>query len=1020
MAAVVMMLSVLGQAQSQSQSGQIKGRLADGVGNPISNTSIVARNVSTGAEHRATTDAQGQFIIAQLEPGAYLVQNTQTRVDSGTTTNLELQQNANGNVGITAETVVADSTTSQIRSAFSPTTIELQGEPNAVSKTGEYYGAYNLSLRSEGVTPGEILQNGVGPSVGGRPNTSNNFQVEGVDNNNRLTPGPLVTVSNEATTEFALLDAADIPAFGYSTGGQLNSSLFSAGNDWHGSIYDYLNNRKLNAVEPVLTERRNQRYDLNRMGGKVGGPLMRDKLFAFIHFEYMPLRTENVSLTPLLAPTGTGFAALAASTAVSTANLNLLRNNVSTTDTPVRFTTINGVSVPLGIVRTGFKMKRDQYDGVARVDWVRSPQSRLSARYVHNDIGTDAFAPSLPAFQTPGHTRALLGTVSYSHLFATTLVANGSVGYNRLHQTVGEASSVSPNIAIQDLGVTLGSAASVRDARVNTYQASGSIDATIPRHRIQAGGDWRGVISTYKDFSSDAGNLGYSSLGRFLLDLPPDVTAQRTFGSAAFHGNQNLLYLFAQDKIRFMGTDVELGLGYQYAEIPASLRRRSLLNATRPDSDTLNFAPRFGVAWAPSALQTVIRASFAVTYDAINVYSPFVGTDMLIGARTTASPSTSGFLASGGVPFPSSLAASIGTFIPDQELPYVMHWTASATQGFFGKLATEIKYMGHRGVHLPRLALLNGFDRVDAANSLPVFFTAPDQATLNQLTTTQQSLAARTDVLTALGFTSPILMNRQDGTSWYNAVSLRLAETFTAGTQISANYTYSDNRTDSTGTMQDLAFGRRMEQAPWNRKHRATVTGLLDVASMLPPTLGAVRDVLANLSIMTSLTYASHERVPLYSGLDTGMSGNAFGSGIFVNPNGVAGTGTGVSPLTNRSGQTVAFLANSPTAQFVSGGVGTFSTARPTLRLDDTRNVDLSIVKRFTVRDRASVEVRGDAYNVFNHAQFTGLPITTLGSGMRSIMPPSFTLASNPQFNNIRGNLSGNPRSIQLALRVVF
>jgi hypothetical protein len=119
-------------------------------------------------------------------------------------------------------------------------------------------------------------------------------------------------------------------------------------------------------------------------------------------------------------------------------------------------------------------------------------------------------------------------------------------------------------------------------------------------------------------------------------------------------------------------------------------------------------------------------------------------------------------------------------------------------------------------------------------------------------------------------------------------------------------------------------------------------------------------------------------------------------------------------------GQTVAFGAADPNAQFVACAPGTFSTARPTMRLDDTRNVDLAIVKRFAIPDRARIELRGEAYNVFNHAQFTGMPISSLGSGIGARPVPTFLLVSSPQFNNIRGALSSNPRTVQLALRVMF
>jgi hypothetical protein len=272
----------------------------------------------------------------------------------------------------------------------------------------------------------------------------------------------------------------------------------------------------------------------------------------------------------------------------------------------------------------------------------------------------------------------------------------------------------------------------------------------------------------------------------------------------------------------------------------------------------------------------------------------------------------------------------------------------------------------------------------------------------------------------AAGFTNPIWTVRPDGMSWYNAVALKISERFTAGTQVAAQYTYSDARTDATGTPLDLTFGRRQEQAPWNVKHRATITPILDVASMLPQSSGWIRDIVANLSFMGTLTYASAQTVPLFAGLDTGMNGNGFGSGVFINPSSTSGIGSGVVPLRNTAGATVAFLAADPNAQFVTGGPGTFSTARPTIKLGDTRNVDLALVKRFAFRDRAKIEVRGDSFNIFNRRQLTGLPVSTLGSGLGFAPTSNFVLLTNPQFNNIRGTLASNPRTFQLALRVIF
>jgi hypothetical protein len=86
--------------------------------------------------------------------------------------------------------------------------------------------------------------------------------------------------------------------------------------------------------------------------------------------------------------------------------------------------------------------------------------------------------------------------------------------------------------------------------------------------------------------------------------------------------------------------------------------------------------------------------------------------------------------------------------------------------------------------------------------------------------------------------------------------------------------------------------------------------------------------------------------------------------------------------------------------------------------MGDTRNIDLSIVKKFAIRHTVKLEARGDAFNLLNHPQFTGLPISTIGNASSNI--PGFLLVSNPQFNNLRGWVSANPRTIQLALHVTF
>src|SRR5207237_178515 len=75
--------------------------------------------------------------------------------------------------------------------------------------------------------------------------------------------------------------------------------------------------------------------------------------------------------------------------------------------------------------------------GVANVDWNVSSKSALGLRYIHNDLGTNAFGANLPAFAVPGHMRSSLAAINYTATPTTTLTFNLNAAYNRLGQRTG-------------------------------------------------------------------------------------------------------------------------------------------------------------------------------------------------------------------------------------------------------------------------------------------------------------------------------------------------------------------------------------------------------------------------------------------------------------------------------------------------------------------------------------------------------------------------------------------------------
>ena len=203
----------------------------------------------------------------------------------------------------------------------------------------------NLSLLGAGVASSGGVGAGSGPSVGGQRPRNNNFTVEGADNNRKDVTGPAITVPNDAVAEFTVLQNQFSAEFGHSSGAQFNTVLRSGGNQLHGGVYEYLQNRNLNALDQGFARlglRQNPRYDYNRLGGSLGGPIKKNKLFFYGLYEYNPLGQASTPSSTVSAPTAAGFAMLSSIPDVSQTNLDVLKKYVAPAPVGTRTTTGEG------------------------------------------------------------------------------------------------------------------------------------------------------------------------------------------------------------------------------------------------------------------------------------------------------------------------------------------------------------------------------------------------------------------------------------------------------------------------------------------------------------------------------------------------------------------------------------------------------------------------------------------------------------------------------------------------------
>ncbi len=1048
-------------------TGSISGNVTSTAGGPMPSVTVTLTNVTSGVTITAVTDSGGVYHFANLPSGTYHM-NVSSPQLNGTpledivldaakpkTVNVTVQNTPGANAGapVTASVQIEeatpslDTTTPQITSPYNTQMVQYLAEPNYLSQTGLAFGAYNLSLLSAGVTTNSGVPGVRGPVVGGQQPISNNFYVDGIDNNNRLLPGPLAYVSPDATTEFVAFQNQQPPEYGHTLGGQFNTYIRSGTNQFHGALYDYLQNQNLDAVDQTVARQGYPggipRYDQNRLGGNLGFPIIHNKLFFFGDFEYIPLGFDAIPGTPVYAPTAAGYTTLSGLSGVSTTNLGVLQQYVGTSANGTTYTTVNGVQVPLGIASIAPRAYQNQYNGVGSLDWKISNSDDLQARYVQNTMEANTEGSQLPSFFAPLWDRALTSTISEYHNFSPVLVSEIRLGYTRYDQRVSNngvtfpGENIFPNITIEnDLNAQIGPG-TLTSASYNNYTWALNTTWTLGHHVIKFGVDDRRYIGPMGVNNLGIGSYVYSSLQGFLLNQSPDVFGARNFGASTFSGNNFDLYQYVNDSWQVSSNfNINLGLKYAYVSIPKALTYSNdltgipgVLNFSEPNTQKTNFAPIVGIAYAPGFVKnTVFRAGYEMNYDTTyemnqsSVYAPGLASTSFFG------PGSTGFFGPAGGAFSTPTAAAISTSTPfQQRVPYSMNWNAGI-QTQLKSFVLGIRYLGVKSIHLPVESILNATPRVSAAQNLPLYYSQPSQTTLDSLTTSLASLESiPNNPYASSGFTSPILSTQPQGFSWYNGLQVQATQRFTAGFHAQLAYTYShliDNLSGPTlggiGLFGNANFLAPVGSSIYDHRQRGVATLLWDTAGIGKDAPNWFRDVIANVVISGTYNYESPSPILVQSGYDSSLTGLAGTGGVVINPNATSfGTGSGVTPLTNTAGQVVAYMANNPNAQYIAGAPGLSTSAlRSTLNLNPINNFDAAVYKRFALRDRFSFEVHGEAYNLINHPQYTAADLVGIGSGSSSLA--NFANPGSPAFGNPSMAFASHARTLQVGLRLLW
>jgi hypothetical protein len=1088
---ILLLLFMLPAVFAQTTDSNLVGKVLDASGGVIQNATVEIQNDATGVKFSTVSGTEGQYRFLNVPVGTYTLtarapgfstlsmKNVMLQMNRNSTANLKLEiGQVSTTVEVSTAAVVLDTSTPQLQMTYeSKQVVDLPIIENASS--GAFYGALNLSLLSAGVASNGGVGQGTGPSVGGQRPMNNNFTVEGVDNNNKGVTGPLVYVPTEATEEFTLLTNQYTAEFGHSTGGQFNTIVRSGTNSVHGSLYEYMQNRDLNAVDQAWARQgitSNPRFDQNKVGASIGGPIVKDKLFYFGNFEYAPLGEAYTLGTPVLSPTAAGYALLdAMSTAgtISQNNYNVFKQYVPPAPTASQTTTVNGVNIPIGILPINGASFTNFYTAVGSINYNMSNTDQLRGRYIYNRTDELDDNANLPTFWTNLPNRYTLVTIGQYHTFGPKLTNEFRIGYNRYtnNYIVGNQKFAGldqfPNITIDsDLGLQVGPDPNAPQYSIqNTYQITENLNWMVGGHNLKFGVDVRNSISPQFFIQRSRGDYDYYDLQEYLTDQVPSDLAERNLGSTIYYGNQWATYFYATDTFNITKKlTAYMGLRYERTTVPESMELQSLneiasvpglIDFHAPKTSNKNFAPRIGLAYTPGkSSDTVIRAGFGMGYDVVfdniglTAYPPQLSStfDASLNPTLWHAP----FLANGGIA-PGSVAIGANldqadarndtsSYIPDQRLPYSLQWNLGVSHVFKNDYTVEIRYVGTKGVHLLTQDQINNINPpVTATRNLPTYLSMPTQQQLDALPYSLdnpvnglETLDSIGPVWAANGFDNTLVTAwTPRGNSFYNGMALQFTRRFSKGLSTVASYTWSHNIDDSTAThyttvlsprrVQDFA-DRSAEKASsaLDRRQRLSVNLNWDSPWFNGSPNWFMKNVAGNWRFVGTYTAETGELATAVSGIDSNLNYDSAGDRTVINAQGNPHLGSDITPLYNTAGYTVAYLATNPNAMYIKAGYGAYANGgRDTLQMPGINNFDISITKKFTITESKGVEFRADLNNAFNHPQYTAGLISSVGltsqTSNRTFLEPS-----SPAFQQWNENFPSNPRVMQLALRLLF
>ncbi|HEV2342101.1 MAG TPA: carboxypeptidase-like regulatory domain-containing protein [Candidatus Acidoferrales bacterium] len=311
--AFVFAFSFAGAASAQvSPTGTLVGTVTDPSGATIPGAAVTAKGATTGAIVTTTSGSDGRFVMATMTPGVYNVTVTKDGFKTGVFTEVKItvgltyELKAKLEIGAASTTVVVESGVQELHTASASISSTVVGPEITQLPFASRDTLNGLAILDPGA---QTAGNPRNTSFDGLPKGSINITEDGInvqDNLLKSSDGFFSIIANKVDTiaEFNITTAANSAAQSGEGAVQISMVSNKGGNQFHGGVWEYFRNTYLdsNYYFNNLAGQPRQIIKSNQFGFKVGGPILKDKLFFFgdmdnYKFPHSVARTPTVPTT---------------------------------------------------------------------------------------------------------------------------------------------------------------------------------------------------------------------------------------------------------------------------------------------------------------------------------------------------------------------------------------------------------------------------------------------------------------------------------------------------------------------------------------------------------------------------------------------------------------------------------------------------------------------------------------------------------------------------------------------------